>query len=76
MKTHHSDTKNIFYLFPDFKKAFNVLQNYINILKREEHNNILHDNINKSHLHRDGLHLNVKGTIALAENFISRIQRF
>ena len=76
MKTHHSDTKNIFYLFPDFKKAFNVLQNYINILKREEHNNILHDNINESHLHREGLHLNVKGTIALAENFISRIQRF
>ena len=60
----------------DNKKAANVLKNYINILKREEHNMFLHDNINESHVHRDGLHLSVKGTIALVENFISRIRRF
>ena len=81
IKNHHPDCKNTFISSPilrlDNKKAANVLKNYKNTLKREECNNIiLHDNINESHLHRDGLHLNVKGTIALAENFISRIRRF
>ena len=80
IKNHHPDCKNILISSPilrlDNKKAANVLKNYINILKREEHNIILHDNINESHLHRNGLHLSVKGTIALAEIFISRIRRF
>ena len=80
IKTHHPDCKNIFIssliLRLDNKKSANVLKNYINILKREEHNIILHDNINELHLHRDSLQFNVKSTIALAENFISRIQRF
>ena len=60
----------------DNKKSANVLKKFINILKRERCNIIFHDNINELHLHRDGLHLNVKGTIALAENFISRIRMF
>ena len=80
IKTHHLDCRNIFISSPilrlDNKRAANVLKNYINIFKREEHNIILHDSIDESHLHRDGLHLNVKGTIALAQNFISRIRRF
>ena len=80
IKSHHPDCKNILISSPilrlDNKKAANVLKNYINILKREEHNIILYDNINELHLHRDGLHLIVKGTIALAENFISTIRRF
>ena len=78
-KTHHPDCKNIFISFPilrsfDNKKAANVLKNYINILKREEH--VILRDINESHVHRDGLHLNVKGTIALAQNLISMIWRF
>ena len=77
IKTYHPDSKNIFISSPilrfDNKTAANALKNYINILKKEEHNIILHDNINGWHLHRDGLHLNVKGTIALAENFLSSI---
>ena len=36
---------------------------------------ILHDNINESYLHRDDLRRSVKGTIPLADNFISRIRR-
>ena len=80
IKNHHPDCRNIFISSPilrlDNNKASNALKNYINDLKREEHNIILDDNINESHLHRDGLHLNIKGTIALAENFISRIRRF
>ena len=56
IRTHHPNCRNIFISFPilrlDNKKAANVLKNYINILKREEHNIILHDNINESHLHR------------------------
>ena len=79
-ETHHLDCKIVFISSPslclDNKKAANVLKNYTNIVKREEHNIILHDNINESHLHGDGLHLNVKVSIALAENFISRIRRF
>ena len=78
IKNQHPDCKNIFISSPilhlDNKKAPNVLKNYVNILKRKEHDNvILHDNINESHLHCDSLHLNVKGTIALSENFISTI---
>ena len=43
-------------------------------MKREEHNKIiLNDNINESHLHCDALHLNVKGTIVLAENYINAV---
>ena len=80
IKTHHPDCRNIFISFPilrlDNKRAATVLKNYINILKREEYNIILHGNINEPHLHLDGLHLNVKVTIALAQNFISRIRRF
>ena len=53
----------------DNKETANVLNDCINILKREEHNVILHDDNNESHLNRDGLHLTVKSTIALAENF-------
>ena len=72
--------RNIFISSPilhlDNKKAANVLKNYVNILKREEHNIILYDNINESHLHHDGLDLTVKGEIALAEKFISRIRKF
>ena len=81
IKKHHSDCKNIFIssliLRLDNRKAANILKNYINILKREEHNNIiLHDTINESHQHHNSLQLNEKGTIVLAENFISRIRRF
>ena len=52
IKNHHLDCKNIQISSPilrlDNKKAANVLKNYINILKREEHNIILHDNMNES----------------------------
>ena len=53
IKNHHPGCKNIFIssliLRLDNKKGANVLTNYIKILKREEHDNIiLHDNINES----------------------------
>ena len=77
IKTHHLNCKNIFISSPilrlDNKKAANVLKSDINILKREENNISLHDNIDESHLDLNGLHLIVKGTIELAENFISSI---
>ena len=79
MKTLHPDCKNTFIssliLCSGNKKAVNVLKNYIKTLK-EEQNVTLHDKIKKSHLHRYGLHLNLKGTIALDGNFISRIRKF
>ena len=80
IKTHHLNCKNIFISSPilrlDNKKAANVLKSDINILKREENNISLHDNTDESHLDLNGLHLIVKGTIELAENFISSIWRF
>ena len=80
INTHHPDCKNTFISRPilrlDNRKAANVIKHYKNILKREEHNVIWHVNINKSHFYRNGLHLNVKGTIALTENFISLYQVF
>ena len=64
-KNHYPDCKKKFISSPisrlDNKKAAIVVKNYINILKREERNVIAHDNLNESHLHRDDLHLNVKG---------------
>ena len=56
----------------DKKEANNILKKYNNILKQEERNVIFHNNISASHLHRDGLHLNLNGTI-LAGNLLSRI---
>ena len=79
IRIDHPVSRNIFISFPilrlDNKKAANVLKNYINILKREELNIIMH-NINESHLHRDGLQIDVKGTVALDESFKPKIRRF
>ena len=55
----------------DKKEANNILKKYNNILKQEERNVIFHNNISASHLHRDGLHLNLNGTV-LAGNLLSR----
>ena len=51
----------------DNKETANVLNDCINILKREEHN-VIYNN-NESHLNRDGLLVTIKSTIALSENF-------
>ena len=75
IKTHHPDCNNIF-ISSQILRLDNQRAGNVDILKRKEHNIIFHGNINESHLHRDILHLNVKGAIALAENFISKIRRF
>ena len=58
------------------KEVNNILQKYTNILKQEERNVIFHNDILASHLHRDGLHLNLNGLIMLAGNLLSRILTF
>ena len=45
-------------------------------MKQEEKNVIFHNNILASHLHRDGLHLNLNSTTMLAGNLLSRIRTF
>ena len=60
----------------DKKEANNVLKEYNNILKQEERNVIFHNNISASHLHRDGPHLNLNGTIMLAGNLLSKTRTF
>ena len=59
------------------KNANSILKKYVVKLKVAEENSVtLHDNIQSSHLNKDGLHNNSYGTIKLAENFISRIRMF
>ena len=58
------------------KEANNILKKYNNISKQEERNVIFHNNISASHLHGDGLHLNLNGTIILAGNLLSRVRMF
>ena len=76
----HPNCKNIVISSPiirvDKKEANNILKKYNNILKQEERNVIFHNNISVSHLHRDGLQLNLNGTIMLAGNLLSRIHTF
>ena len=60
----------------DKKEANNILKKYNTILKQEETNVISHNNISASHLHRDGLYLNLIGTIMLVGNLLSRIRKF
>ena len=76
----HPNCKNIVISSPvvrtDKKEANNILKKYNNILKQEERNVIFHNNISASHLHRDGLHLNLNGTIILVVNLLSRICTF
>ena len=43
-------------------------------MKKEEQNIIFHNNTNKSRQHCDSFHLSLKGTISLAENFISKTE--
>ena len=68
IKTHHPGCKNIFISSPVLrlgnKETANARKNYIDILKREEHNVIFSGHINELHLYLDGLHLNGKGTVA------------
>ena len=54
----------------DNKEANNILKKYNNILKQRQMNVIFHNNISASHLHRDGLHLNLNGAITLAGNLL------
>ena len=58
------------------KEANNILKKYNNISKQEERNVIFHNNISALHLHGDGLHLNLNGTIILAGNLLSRVHIF
>ena len=60
----------------DMKEANNILKIYNNILKQEERNVIIYNNISALHLLRDDLHLNLNGTIILAGNLLSRIRTF
>ena len=60
----------------DKEEPNNVLKKYNNILKQEERNVIFHNSISASHLHRDGLHLNLNGTIMLAGNTLSGTRTF
>ena len=76
----HPNCKNIVISSPivrtDRNEANNILKRFNTILKQEEKNVIFHNNISASHLHRDGLHLNLNGTIMLAGNLLSRIRTF
>ena len=76
----HPNCKNIVISSPivrtDRNKANNFLKRLNTILKQEEKNVIFHNNISASHLHRDGLHLNLNGTIMLAGDLLSRIRTF
>ena len=60
----------------DKEEPNNVLKEYNNILKQEERNLIFHNSTSASHLHRDGLHLNLNGTIMLAGNILSGTRTF
>ena len=60
----------------DRNEANNILKRFNTILKQEEKNVMFHNNISASHLHRDGLHLNLNGAIMLAGNLLSRIRTF
>ena len=60
----------------DMKEANNILKIYNNILKQEERNVIIYNNISALHLLRDDLHLNLNDTIILAGNLLSRIRTF
>ena len=76
----HPNCKNIVISSPivrtERNEANNILKRFNTILKQEEKNVIFHNNILASHLHRDGLHLNLNGTIMLAGNLLSRIRSF
>ena len=76
----HPNCKNIVISSPivrtDRNEANNILKRFNTILKQEEKNVIFHSNISASHLHRDGLHLNLNGTIMLAGNLLSSIRTF
>ena len=76
----HLNCKNIVISSPtvrsDKKEANYILKKYNNILKQEKRNVLFHSNISTSHLHRDGLRLNLNGTIILAGNLLSRIRTF
>ena len=76
----HPNCKNLQKSSPiirtDKKEANNILKKYNNILKQEERNVIFHNKISASHLHRDGLPLNLNGTLILAGNLLSRIRTF
>ena len=80
MNKFHQNCKNIVISLPiaqtDKKEAKNIFKKFNTILKQEERNAIFHNNISALHLHRDCLHLNLNGTIMLAENFLSRIRTF
>ena len=60
----------------DKKAENNFLLKYSNILKEEEKNIILHNNLSTSRWYRNDLHLNLNGTIMLAGNLLLRIQMF
>ena len=74
---HHPDCKNIVVSSPiirtDKQEANNTLKKYNSILKQEEKKAIFHNNITPSHLNKDDLHLNFKGSIVLAGNRLSRM---
>ena len=76
----HLNCKNIVISSPivqtDKKEANNIPEKYNNILKQEERNVIFGKNVSASHLHRDGLHLNLNDTTILAGNLLSRIRTF
>ena len=76
----HPNCKNIVIPSPivrtDRNEANNILKRFNTILKQEEKNVIFHNNISASHLPRDGLHLNLNGTVMLAGNLLSRIRTF
>ena len=76
----HPNCKNIVIPSPivqtDRKEANNILKKYSNILKQEERHVTFQKNISASHLHRDGLHLNLNSTVILAGNLLSRIRTF
>ena len=78
INTFHPNCKNIVIPLPfvqaDNKEANNILKTYNNISKQEERTVIIHKNISASHLHREGLHLYLNGTIMLAGNLLSRIR--